>query len=65
MLLVSLLMYVIFSYHPWIAASEDWSLTTFFSTKMKGKERQSQQDQYPCPILIEIRHSSPPLCKNH
>ena len=41
-----------FSYQPWTAASEGWSLTT-------------QERQHPCPILIEFRHSSPPLCKNH
>ena len=41
-----------FSYHPSIAASEGGSLTT-------------QEHKYPCPILIEFRHSSPPFCKNH
>ena len=41
-----------FSYHPWIGASEGWSLPT-------------QEHQHPCPILLEFRHSSPPLCKNH
>ena len=41
-----------FSYHPWIAASGGWSLTI-------------QEHQDSCPILLEFRHSSPPLCKNH
>ena len=40
-----------FLYHPWIAASKGRSLTT--------------QHQHPCHILLEFRHSSPPLCKNH
>ena len=25
----------------------------------------AQEHQHPCPILLEFRHSSPPLCKNH
>ena len=41
-----------FSNHPWIAASEGWSLTT-------------QEHQHPCPIVLEFCHSSPPLYKNH
>ena len=41
-----------FSYHPWIAASEARSLT-------------AQEHQHPCPILLEFRHSSPPLFKNY
>ena len=44
-------MFFFFSYHPWIAASEGRSLTT--------------QDQQPCPVLLEFRHSSPRLCENH
>ena len=39
-------------YHPWIAASESWSLRT-------------QEHQHACPILLEFRNSSPPFCKNH
>ena len=41
-----------FSYHPWIAASEGRSLTT-------------QQQEHPCPILLEFCHSSPLYFKNH
>ena len=41
-----------FSYHPWIAASKVWNFTT-------------QEHQHPRPILLEFRHPSPPLCKNH
>ena len=41
-----------FSYHPWIAAPEARSLT-------------AQEHQHPCPILLEFRHSSPPLFKNY
>ena len=53
-LLVSFVMYFFFfAYHPWIAASEDRSLA------------QPQEHQHPCPILLEIRQSSPLLCKNH
>ena len=37
-----------FSYHPSIAASEARSLTTLFSTKMRGEETQSQEHQHPC-----------------
>ena len=32
---------------------------------MRGEETQPQEHQYPFPILLEIRHSSPPLCKDH
>ena len=32
---------------------------------MRGEETQPQEHQYPFPILLEIRHSSPPLCKEH
>ena len=53
-----------FSYLPWIAASEGRRLTTLFSTKMRGR-KQPQEHQNPSPILLEFRHSSPPLCKNH
>ena len=49
--LVSFLIYIIFHISPWIAASEGRSLTT-------------QEHQNPSPILLEFRHSSPPLCKN-
>ena len=42
-----------FSYHPCIAASESQELTT------------TQEHQHPCPILLQFRHSSPLLCKNH
>ena len=48
-----------FSYLPWIAASESRSLTTLFSTKMKREEIAIT------PILLEFRHSSAPLRKNH
>ena len=41
-----------FSYHPWIATSECRSLT-------------AQEHQHPCPIPLEVRHSSPLFCKNH
>ena len=41
-----------FSCHPWVAASKGRSLTT-------------QEYQHPCPIQLEFRDSSPPLCKNH
>ena len=41
-----------FSYHPLIAASEGQILTT-------------QEHQHRCPILLEFRHSSPPICTNH
>ena len=44
-------MYIIFHISPWIPASEGRSFTT-------------QEHQNPCPILLEFRHSSPPLCKN-
>ena len=54
-----------FSYHPWIALSKEQSLTTLFSTKMRGEETQSQEHQHPCLMLLEFRHSSPPLCINH
>ena len=50
----------IFHYHPSIAASEAQSLTTLLSTKT-----QSQQHQHPCPILLQLHHSSLPFCKNH
>ena len=39
------------SYHHWITTSEAQSLTT--------------QEKHPCPILLEFRHSSAPICKNH
>ena len=52
-----------FSYFPWITTSEGRSLTTHFSTKMRG-EKQPQEHQDPSRILLEFRHSSPPLCKN-
>ena len=42
-----------FSYHPWIAASDGRSLST-------------QEHEHLCPILLlEFRHSSPPICKNN
>ena len=31
-----------FPYHPSIAASENWSLTTLLPTQMRGEETQSQ-----------------------
>ena len=37
-----------FYYHPNIATSKPRSLTTLFSTKMKGEETQSQEHQHPC-----------------
>ena len=29
------------------------------------EETQRKEHQHPCLILLEFRHSSPPLCKNH
>ena len=52
-----------FSYFPWITASEGRSLTTHFSTKMRGR-KQPQEHQGPSRILLEFRHYSPPLSKN-
>ena len=40
--------HVCYFYHPSIAASEAGSLTTLFSTKMRGEETQSQEHQHPC-----------------
>ena len=37
-----------FSYHLSTAAFEGRTLTTLFSTKMRGKETQSQEHQQPC-----------------
>ena len=37
-----------FSYPPSIAASKTRSLTTPFSTKMRGEETQSQEHQHTC-----------------
>ena len=54
-----------FSYLPRIAASEDRSLTTLFSTQMRGEEIQAQEYQHPCPILLGFWHSSSPICKNY
>ena len=34
--------------HPNIATSKPRSLTTLFSTKMKGEETQSQEHQHSC-----------------
>ena len=31
----------------------------------KGCSLTTQEHQHPCPILLEFRHSSPPLCENH
>ena len=53
-----------FSYNPWIAASEDLSLTTPFATQMRREETQPQEHQHPCPHL-EFCESSSPLSKNH
>ena len=39
-----------FSYHSWIDAFEDPSLTTPFSTKMRGEETQPQEHQHTCPF---------------
>ena len=44
----SVLINVLFSYIPWITASEGRSLTT-------------QELQHQRPILLEFRHSSPPF----
>ena len=41
-----------FSHHPWTAASEGQSLTTY-------------EHQHSFPILLEFRHSFPPFRKNH
>ena len=54
-----------FSYHIWIAASEDQILTTLFSTKIMGEETQPQEHQHPCSILLTFCHSAPCLSKNH
>ena len=32
---------------------------------MREEETQPQEHPHPCPILLEFRHSSPPLCKSH
>ena len=53
--------YMLFSYLSWTAASDGWSLTTLFSTKMRGGGEQPQEHQHPCPILLTF---CPPLCKN-
>ena len=47
-LLVSFLVYVVFFNHLSIAAHEVWSLTTLFSTKMRGEETQFQEHQHLC-----------------
>ena len=47
-----------FSYLLWIAPSEGHSLTTLFSTKMRGR-KQPQEHQHPSPILLHFCHSSP------
>ena len=47
-LLVSFLIYVIFSCHPSIAASVTRSLTTLFPIKTRGEETQPQKHQYTC-----------------
>ena len=41
-----------------------WSLTTLFSTKMRGEEIATRTST-SSPILLEFRHFSPPFCKNH
>ena len=61
-ILVSFLM-CYFSYQLWNAASEDCSLTTLFSTKMRGKDTQSQEQWHSCPIQSELRHSLHPSVK--
>ena len=53
-----------FSYLPWIPASEGRSLTTLFSTKMRGEEIATRTST-SSPILLDFRHFSPPFCKNH
>ena len=62
---VSFHMYVIFSYHTWIAASKDWILTTLLFTKTKEEETHPLEYQHSCTISLESRYSSPPLCKKH
>ena len=47
-----------FLYQPSITASKVRSLTTFFSTKMRGEETQSKEHQHSCPILLEFHRSS-------
>ena len=31
----------------------------------EGGRKKPQEHQHPSPILLQFRHSSPPLCKNH
>ena len=61
---------VSFLFNTFFISALDWcfenrSLKTLFSTQIRGEEKQPQEHQYPCPILLEFDHSSPRLCKNH
>ena len=54
-----------FSYHLRIVASKI-EVQQLFSAKIKdGEETQPQEYQHPCPILLDLHHSSLNVFKNH
>ena len=61
-LLVSFIMYVIFNISPGLLLLK-FNNTLLYQNEGGRKQQQEHQDR--SPILLEFRHSSPPLCQNH